>query len=74
MTKQIINLKCPVPNEQNLRESLYNTGLGSTVSSGFGTTKITGFKSWLLHPLAGQDTYSLNLPNMTYTSQDCHRN
>lgn len=70
MLKQTIILKCPVPKEENLRESLYNTGVGSAVSSGFGTKKIIGFKSWLLHPLAGQDTYSysLNLPNMTYTS------
>lgn len=37
-----VQSKYHVPNEQNPRESLYNTGLGSAVSSGFGTKKLTG--------------------------------
>lgn len=60
--------KYHVPNEQNPRESLYNTGLGSAVSSGFGTKKINWVQICGLHLLAGQDTYSPHLPNVAYTS------
>ena len=58
--------KYHVPNEQNPRESLYNTGLGSAVSSGFGTKKINWVQicvllSWTRYLLSSSSKHGLHL-------------